>query len=263
MTESSHEHCIYKRLEAALGAQELVTQAMRLTKPHQGSKMLLFPDGRTFGSLGSEALEQAVQAEAMRMMSDVRGKLAHSMAYALPEGNKARVFIEVYLPPPHLIIFGGVHIALPLVTFAKTLGFRVTVADPRTTFANRQRFPDVDEIIPEWPEEALKQLTIGPSSYCVILTHDPKLDEPALEGLLGKNAAYVGAIGSRKTHAERFKRMAGQVEPQQLAQVYAPIGLNLNAQTPEEIALAVMAEIVAVRRGAKAGFMKDGYSDPK
>lgn len=258
MTQAANKLDINNRLEAALEAQEMVTQALRLTTPHRGSKMLLFPDGGTFGSLGSEALEQAVQAEAMRMMSDVRGKLAHSMAYTLPGGDKARVFIETHLPPPHLIIFGGVHIAVPLVTFAKTLGFRVTVADPRTTFANRQRFPDVDQIIPEWPEKALKELTIGPSTYCAILTHDPKLDEPALEGLLGQNAAYVGAIGSRKTHAERFERMAGQVDPQQLAQVYAPIGLDLKAQTPEEIALSVMAEIVAVRRGGKAGFMKDG-----
>lgn len=258
MAQSVNKLDINKRLEAALEAQEVVTQALRLTKPHQGSKMLLFADGRSFGSLGSQALEQAVQAEAMKMVSDAHGKLARSMAYTLPEGNQARVFIEMHLPPPHLIIFGGVHIAVPLVKFAKTLGFRVTVADPRTTFANRQRFPDVDEIIPEWPAEALKQLTIGPSSYCVILTHDPKLDEPALEGVLGKNAAYVGAIGSRKTHAERFQRMAGQVEPQQLGQVYAPIGLDLNSETPEEIALSVMAEIVAVRRGGKAGFMKDG-----
>ena len=113
-----------------------------------------------------------------------RGQLARSIAYELPDGDQARIFIEVFFPPPHLLIFGGVHIAVPLVTFAKTLGFRVILADPRTTFANSKRFPNVDQIIPESPQEALKQITIGPSTYCVILTHDPKLDEPALEGVL-------------------------------------------------------------------------------
>ena len=249
---------INQQLEKALEAQQTVTQAMRLTPPHVGRKLLIYPDGSRLGSLGSEELDQAAQQDAQKMMSQARGQLARSMAYELPDGDLARIFIEVFFPPPHLVIFGGVHIAVPLVTFAKTLGFRVTLADPRTTFANSKRFPNVDEIIPEWPQEALKQITIGPSTYCVILTHDPKLDEPALEGLLGKNAAYIGAIGSRKTHIERFERMARYgISAEQLAEVYAPIGLNLKADTPEEIALSIMAEIVAVRRGGPAGFLKD------
>lgn len=249
---------INQRLEAALEAQETVTQATRLTNPGLGSKVLFLADGSRLGSLGSGRLDEAVQQDAQKMMREARGRLARSVAYELSEGADARVFIEVFFPPPHLVIFGGVHIAVPLVRFAKMLGFRVTLADPRTTFANPKRFPSVDEIIPEWPEEALKQIKIGPATYCVILTHDPKLDEPALEGVLGKNAAYVGAIGSRKTHAERFERMARYgVNAEQLAEVYAPVGLNLKADTPEEIALSIMAEIVAVRRGGKAGFLKD------
>jgi len=180
-----------------------------------------------------------------------------------PGGSPAvvRVFIEVFPPPPHLVIFGGVHVAIPLTTLAKTLGFRVTVADPRTKFANPQRFPHADAIIPEWPQKAVEQIEIGPSTYCVILTHDPKIDEPALTAVLGKNAAYIGAIGSRKTHTERFERMARHgVSAAALDEVYAPIGLDLNAETPEEIALAIMAEIIAVRRGGRGGFMKD--ADP-
>jgi xanthine dehydrogenase accessory factor len=109
----------------------------------------------------------------------------------------------------------------------------------------------------------VEQLEIDPSTACVILTHDPKIDEPALQSLLGKGATYVGAIGSRKTHAERFARMAQLgVSAEQLAEVYAPIGLDLGAETPEEIALAILAEIVAVRRGAPAGFLRDERAAP-
>ncbi len=259
MTKPLSTFEINQRLEDALAAQRTVTQAMRLTSPHVGQKLLVFSDGSSVGSLGSDVLNQAVQQDAINMMAQASGKLARSEAYPLTDGTQARIFIEVFFPPPHLVIFGGVHIAVPLVKFAKMLGFDVTLADPRATFANRERFPDVDHIIPEWPQEALKQLTIGEATYCVILTHDPKLDEPALEGVLGRNAAYVGAIGSRNTHRERFERMARYgISREQLSEVYAPIGLNLKADTPEEIALSIMSEIVAVRRGGKAGFMKNG-----
>lgn len=255
---------IIRRLEAALTAGEMVAQATLLTGFGQGgAKLLVFPDRTLIGGLGSPALDERVQRDAAAMMAQARGQLARTYEYEIPASPAespaiARVFIEVFPPPPHLVIFGGVHVAIPLTTFAKALGFRVTLADPRTKFANRERFPHADAIIPEWPQKAVEQLEIGPSTYCVILTHDPKIDEPALKAVLGKNAAYVGAIGSRKTHEERFERMAHHgVSAEALAEVYAPIGLDLNAETPEEIALAIMAEIVAVRRGGRGGFMKD------
>ncbi len=152
--------------------------------------------------------------------------------------------------------------AIPLVTFAKVLGFRVTVVDARAKFANRQRFPHADEIIVAWPDEAVAQLKLDTSTFVAILTHDPKIDEPALRNVLGTPVAYVGAIGSRKTHAERFERMADQgVDTALLPQVYAPIGLDLGAVSPEEIALSIMAEIVAVRHGASAGFLGSSAPD--
>ncbi|MDQ4078871.1 MAG: XdhC/CoxI family protein, partial [Chloroflexota bacterium] len=252
MTREDIVSDIERRLEAALDANELVAQATLLMGPGEtGAKMLLFPGSEPLGSLGAAALDELVQRDTAEMMAQAKGKLARSISYELPEHSQsARVFIEVFPPPPHLLIFGGVHVAVPLVTFAKTLGYRVTIADPRTTFASRERFPNADEIIAEWPQEAIKQIPITPSTYVVILTHDPKLDEPALKEVLGKGAAYVGAIGSRKTHRERFDRMARHgVSAAALTEVYAPIGLDLNAETPEEIALAIMAEIVAVRRG--------------
>lgn len=261
---------ITRRLEAALAAGEMIAQATLLTGLDRGgAKLLVLADGALVGSLGAAALDEEVRRDAAAMMAQARGQLARTYDYDVPVApgearRPARVFIEVFPPPPHLVIFGGVHVAIPLTTFAKELGFRVTVADPRTKFANPERFPHADAIIPEWPQKAVERIGIGPSTYCVILTHDPKIDEPALTAVLGKNVAYVGAIGSRKTHAERFERMAQHgVSAEALAEVYAPIGLDLNAETPEEIALAIMAEVVAVRRGGGGGFMKDARPVPE
>jgi xanthine dehydrogenase accessory factor len=246
------------QLEQTIDAGRLVAQALLLDGPGRlGARMLVWPSGATSGSLGDAALDRQAAADALAMLARPR---AGSRRY---EESAARVFIEVFPPPPHLVIFGGVHIAIPLTAMAKTLGYRVTIVDPRRKFANRERFPDADQIIPQWPGPAVEQLDIGPSTACVILTHDPKIDEPALQSLLGKGAGYLGAIGSRKTHAERFERMAQHgVSAKQLAEVYAPIGLDIGAETPQEIALAILAEIVAVRRSAPAGFMRDERPAP-
>lgn len=244
---------VQKELERAVAAGYLIAQAVLLEGDgHRGAKLLIHPSGERLGSLGNEALDEQVAADAVEMMQRPR---AESRQYTAPA---ARVFIEVIPPPPHMIIFGGVHIAIPLTDYAKTLGYRVTIVDPRTKFANEERFPHADAIIPKWPQKAVEEdLEINSNTCCVILTHDPKIDEPALKSVLGKGAGYVGAIGSRTTHAERFERMAKHgVSVEQLHDVYAPIGLDLGAESPEEIALAIMAEIVAVRHGASAGFMK-------
>lgn len=167
------------------------------------------------------------------------------------------VFIEPFLPPPVLIIIGGVHTAIPLTRFAKELGFRVVVADPRAKFANRERFPEADEVLLEWPDEALAHLEIDGATYIVLLTHDPKIDEPTLAAALKTDAAYIGAIGSRGTHAARFERMAAWgVTREQLERVYAPIGLDLGGRTPEETALSIIAEMVAVKNGRSGASLR-------
>lgn len=243
---------VQRELEQAIDAGELVALAVVVEGDDtSGAKMLVRSSGEIVGSLGDGVLDKRVTSDAREMMTRPR---AETRTY-----ENARVFIEVIPPPPHLIIFGGVHIAIPLTDYAKTLGYRVTVADPRTKFANEERFPHADAIIPKWPQKAVEEdLEIGPNTYCVILTHDPKIDEPALTSVLGQGAQYVGAIGSRSTHEERFERMAKHgVSADQLREVYAPIGLDLGAESPEEIALAIMAEIVAVRHGAPAGFMTE------
>lgn len=161
-----------------------------------------------------------------------------------------RVYIEPFLPPPVLLIVGGVHTAIHLTRFAKELGFAVIVTDPRAKFANRERFPEADQILLEWPDETFQHLDVNESTYVVLLTHDPKIDEPTLAAALKTDAAYIGAIGSRGTHAARFDRMAQWgVTREQLERVYAPIGLDLGGRTPEETALSIIGEVVAVKNG--------------
>nr|WP_290667737.1 XdhC/CoxI family protein [Ardenticatena sp.] len=245
---------VQRLLEEAVANGRAVVHTLRVDESAPGARMLVWPNGERTGSLGAPALDEIVTQDALDLLNANRRETRE-----YPE-HQARVFIEPLLSPPHLVIFGGVHIAIPLVTFAKTLGYRVTIVDPRTKFANRERFPHADAIIPLWPDKAVEQLEMTPSTAFVILTHDPKIDEPALKSVVGKGAGYVGAIGSRKTHAERFRRMAQHgLSTDDLREVYAPIGLDLKAETPEEIALAIMAEIVAVMRGGRGGFLRDAF----
>ena len=167
------------------------------------------------------------------------------------------VFIEPLRRPAHLVIIGAIHIAIPLHRLAKLMGYRVTVVDARAKFATNERFPDADELIVAWPDEAMSRLVIDNSTYVVILTHDPKFDLPALRSVLKKDAGYIGAIGSRKTNQNRFDalRQEGFTE-EELARVHGPIGLDLGGRGAEETALGILAEITAVRYGGSGSSMK-------
>ena len=191
-----------------------------------------------------------------RIVATMRQRLAERRGLGSVEAvdDETEVFFEPFLPPPSLYIIGGVHVGIPLARFAEALGFRVVVVDPRSKFANRDRFPEAGEVLVEWPDEALGHLPVDGSTYIVLLTHDPKIDEPALAAALKTGAAYIGAIGSRKTHADRFERMAKWgVTAEDLQRVCAPIGLDLGGSTPEEIALSIIAEVVAVKNGRRGG----------
>jgi xanthine dehydrogenase accessory factor len=167
-------------------------------------------------------------------------------------------FIEPFRRPAHLIIVGAIHIAIPLHRLAKLMGYRVTVIDARAKFATKERFPEADELIVAWPDEAASKLTLDNSAYVVILTHDPKFDLPALRSVLGKDVGYIGAIGSRKTNENRFAalREEGFTEDQ-LARVHGPIGLDLGGRGAEETALGILAEITAVRFGGSRKSKRD------
>ena len=159
------------------------------------------------------------------------------------------VFAEQFRPAPTLIMVGGVHIAVALTSMAKTLGFRTIVIDPRRAFGSDDRFPHADQLLTLWPQKAFAELEITPETAVALLTHDPKIDDPALEIVLPSSAFYIGALGSRKTHAKRVDRLQKKgVDAAQISRIHAPIGLDLNAQTPEEIALSVIAEVVKAYR---------------
>jgi xanthine dehydrogenase accessory factor len=167
-------------------------------------------------------------------------------------------FIEPFRRPAHLVIVGAIHIAIPLHRLAKLMGYRVTVIDARAKFATKERFPEADELIIAWPDEAASRLTLDNSTYVVILTHDPKFDLPALRSVLGKDVGYIGAIGSRKTNDHRFAalREEGFTEDQ-IARVHGPVGLDLGGRGAEETALGILAEITAVRFGGSGSFMRE------
>ncbi len=237
---------IYESLTAALAAEQPIAVATVVGGAEDaGAKLLIRPDGSTLGALGAGLPEQQVVADALAMLThDERG----IRTYSTPTGE-IEVFVETFPPPPTMYIVGAVHIAIPLVTFAQTLGFRVVVVDARGAFATPERFAHADELIMAWPDEALEG-KLNSNSFVVLLTHDPKLDDPALKIALPSPARYVGALGSPKTHARRLERLRAEGVPEeQLARLHAPIGLKVGAATPEEIAVSIIAEIVAARHG--------------
>jgi len=161
----------------------------------------------------------------------------------MEETAEGRVFLTVYVPPPQLVITGAVHISQTLAPIAKLLGYDVSIVDPRTAFATAERFPEV-KVIAEWPDKALPPLGIDRYTAFVALTHDPKIDDPALAHALSRECFYIGALGSKKTHARRVERLKQQgLTDADIARIHAPIGLPIGAVSPAEIAVAIMAQI--------------------
>lgn len=189
--------------------------------------------------------------------SDDDSELARVARAALDTGRSTHVsvddgdvFVDVEMPPPVLVMVGGVHVAVALTTMADALGYRTIVVDPRGVFGSDERFPHAGELIREWPDKALKALAINRSTAIATLTHDPKLDDPALEVALPSQAFYVGALGSKRTHEKRRRRLIERgVTEDELSRLHAPIGLSIGSRSPEEIALSVMGQIVAIRNG--------------
>jgi xanthine dehydrogenase accessory factor len=178
-------------------------------------------------------------------LADLLDKHIRSGKSGMEETPKGQVFLTVHVPPPRMIITGAVHISQALAPVAKLLGYDVTIVDPRTAFASPERFPDV-KVIAEWPDVALPPLGIDRYTAFVALTHDPKIDDPALLHALARDCFYIGALGSRKTHGRRLDRLKGQgVSDAALARIHAPIGLDIGAVSPPEIAVSIMGEITA------------------
>jgi len=233
----------------ALAEQRPCVLATALSPPSlAGRRLALFAEGEPVGGL-DPALDDAVIAEARPLLAAGGTRLLE-----LPLGtDDASLFLEALLPSPHLLIVGATHVAMPLCGMAKTLGFRVSVIDARSPFATRERFPEADEVLVAWPDEAFDRTGLDAQSYIVVLTHDAKFDIPTLRRALRSPARYIGVMGSRATHERRRARLRemGFTEDE-MARVRAPIGLDLGGRTPEEIALAILAQITAVRYGREA-----------
>ena len=215
-----------------------------------GREMLVREDGTVAGTIKEEVNEQVKDL--------AREALAQGASRRAMLNDDVEVFVEVISPPPTLVAVGGVHITIALMALAKTLGYRTVVVDPRSSFGNETRFPHVDQLIQSWPQEAFQQIPINRSTAVAMLTHDPKLDDPALKIALPSAAFYVGALGSKTTQAKRRQRLLEEgLTREQLDRLHGPIGLDIGAGTPEEIAISIMAEIVAARnsqtRGSAAG----------
>ena len=198
--------------------------------------------------MGDTALEQAAIARAAEAM-EARRTTRISLSIDEREWD---LLIDVHVPQEVLVIVGAVHIAIPLVSFARELGLYTVVVDARPIFATQDRFDHADELIRSWPEDALQKMKLNESTYVVTLTHDEKLDTPALICALEHPVGYIGALGSKRTHGKRVAalREAG-VSDEHIARIHAPIGLDLGGRSPEEIALAIIAEIVQVRNHSK------------
>jgi len=208
-----------------------------------GRELLRHDNGASTGNI-NEALNPPALALAQRVLT--AGESQRAML-----NDDVEVFAEVILPPPTLIAVGGVHITIALMALAKTMGYRTVVVDPRAAFGNEARFPNVDQLIPLWPQEAFQQIPITRSTAIAMLTHDPKLDDPALKVALPSPAFYVGALGSKTTQSKRRQRLLDDgLTEEQLNRLHGPIGLAIGAGTPEEIAMSIMAEIVAARNKA-------------
>ena len=196
---------------------------------------------------GAQRLVKAadVAKDPLRDIIEKRLRMAKS---GMEETAQGRVFLTVYVPSPKLVITGAVHISQTLAPIGQLLGFDVTIVDPRTAFASPERFPDV-KVLAEWPDVALPPLHVDHYTAFVALTHDPKIDDPALLHALSRDCFYIGALGSKKTHAKRVTRLkeAGLTD-RDIARIHAPIGLPIGAVSPAEIALAIMAEITQALR---------------
>lgn len=236
---------LFKALRTVLTEEKtaVLVTVVKGSNESLGHEMLVLADDDVTGTLGDDLDEGALKL--------AKETLAGGESRRVMLNENVEVFMEVVLPPPTLIAVGGVHITIALMALAKTLGYRTVVVDPRSAFGNEDRFPNVDQLITLWPDEAFQQIPITRSTAVAMLTHDPKLDDPALTIALPSSAFYVGALGSKTTQAKRRQRLMDDgLTEEHLDRLYGPIGLRIGAGTPEEIAMSIMAEIVAARNKA-------------
>ncbi|BCM72882.1 hypothetical protein EASAB2608_08216 [Streptomyces sp. EAS-AB2608] len=236
---------------AARGEPAALARVARGPAELLGRALLVRPDGTCEGGLGGHPdLDRTAAAEARALLEAGRTGTVDLSADGSHCPGGVTLLIESNVPPPRMIVFGAVDFASALARAGKFLGYHVTVCDARPVFATRDRFPDADEVVVDWPHRYLRRTATDARTVLCVLTHDAKFDVPLLKVALRTPAAFVGAMGSRRTHEDRDRRLRAEgLTERELARLRSPIGLDLGARTPEETALSIAAEIVATRRG--------------
>ena len=243
------DDAVLARIAEAARADAPVALATRLDGALIGAKRVVDGEGAE-GTLGSEGLDYAVTGEARALLAGGATTIRTFGPAGEPTGVEVRVFIQSFAPKPNMYIFGAIDFTRAMVRVGQDLGYRVSVIDARPIFATRQRFPQADEVIVEWPDEFLSRAPVDERTAIIMLTHDPKFDIPLLAVALRTQAGYIGAMGSRRTHAERVAQLKEiGIRDDELARLCAPIGIDIGARTPQETAISIAAEIVALRTG--------------
>ncbi len=252
---------IFNVLQEAIRKGNPVALATIIEGDEAGRKMVLGPTGEVHGTLGNASLDRVVLRDMSGELEAGRTGTRHYGRNGEAREEELTIFIESFAPPPQMLIFGAVDFTAALVRVAKVLGYHVTVCDARAVFATTKRFPLADAVEAQWPDKLLE--TVGPSlgvrdAVCV-LTHDNKFDVPAITAALNTNVGYIGVMGSRKTHDNRSNRLreAG-VSDEDFKRIMSPIGSDIGARTPEETAISICAEIIALRTGREANSLKQG-----
>ncbi|HEY6530656.1 MAG TPA: XdhC/CoxI family protein [Acidimicrobiales bacterium] len=252
---------IYDQWRAAVDDHRPVALVTVVEGPGAGSKILVGEGIDPVGTLGNDDLDRVVVRDTIGELAAGTSGVRHYGPHGEAREDAVSVFVEAFAPPPQMLIFGAVDFTAALVRVAKVLGYRVTVCDAREVFATKRRFPQADEVVVDWPHRLLAEVgdRLGPRDAVCVLTHDHKFDVPAIRAALETKVGYLGAMGSRRTNAERLRRLEddGADMAQVRARLHAPIGLDLGGRTPEETAIAICAEIIASRTGRAAASLSE------
>lgn len=251
----------WDRVGADVAARRPVAVATVVDGPGLGRTLAVGPDGEGAGGLGDPGLDHAVARDAVGELGVARSALRHYGSRGEADEAAVTVFVDSFAPPPEMLVFGAVDFTAALTRVAAALGYRITVCDAREQFATPERFPAAHEVVVDWPHRLLERVGagLGPGDAVCVLTHDAKFDVPAIRAALATGVGYIGVMGSRRTHERRLARLAdeGVDDPAVLARLHSPIGLDLGARTPEETAVAIVAEIIALRSGRPARHLRD------
>jgi xanthine dehydrogenase accessory factor len=238
-------------IQGLLDSESLGSVVTVVTGPRLGEKAVVDSDGMIVAGSIPDGIRSDVLADAVTLMG-------HEQHRALEYGEHS-VFIETLAPPPDLLIFGAVHIGQALASFGTQMGYRVTVVDSRAPFVTEERFPTAHRLLVGWPRDLIDQLTFDRRTWVAVLSHDPRHETPPLEAALKADTRYIGAMGSRRTHALRVERLTelGFAE-EEIARIHSPIGLDIGAETPQEVAVSILAEMTMIRYGAGSGLSLRG-----